>query len=160
MQNIVIDHNTFVASGTILLGGKGDFPPAEVVFANNLIVDPTVHPLSDPSGSEEFIHNAIDASGTFILSGEFLRIKANMERNDLGFLHPGKKSEALNSTINIRQQILDIPVLDDDPEIRLDIMQQIRPANLTQKNLGCSEYSRKIKVKPYVTAKNTGPGYL
>jgi hypothetical protein len=66
----------------------------------------------------------------------------------------------LHSTANIQQQILDIPVLDDDPKIRLDIMQQKRPANLTKKSIGCTEYSGKIKVKPYVTAENTRPGYL
>ena len=160
LQNIVIDHNTFVSSGAILLGGQGDFPPTQVVFANNLIVDPTGNPLSDPVGTERFIHNAIDASETAILSGDFVRIKANLERNDLGFMQPGRKSKALHSTVNIPQQILDIPVLDDDPEIGLDIMQQKRPANLTTRSLGCAEYSGKIKVKPYVINENTGPGYL
>ena len=160
LQNIVIDHNTFVASGAIFLGGKGDFPPAGVVFANNLIVDPTGNPLTDPSGTEKFVHNAIDATGTYILSGEFVRLKANLQKNEHGFLQPGKKSKALHSTVNIQQQILDIPDLDDDPEIRLDIMQQIRPTNLTKQSIGCAEYSGKIKVKPYVTAENTGPDYL
>jgi len=103
---------------------------------------------------------AIDASETVILSGDFLRIKANLERNDLGFLQPGRKSKALHSKVNIQQQILDIPVLDDDPEIVLDIMQQKRPANLAKRSIGCSEYSGKIKVKPYATAENTGPDYL
>jgi hypothetical protein len=94
------------------------------------------------------------------LSGEFVQIKSNLEKNDLGFFQPGRKSKALYSTVNIQQQILDIPVLDDDPEIRLDIIQQKRPANLTKRSIGCAEYSGKIKVKPYVTAENTGPGYL
>ena len=160
LQNIVIDHNTFVSSGPLLLGGKGDFQPQNVVVANNLFVRPTGKPISDPGGSEKFTHNAIDASESYNLPGDFAPKKANLEKNDYGFFQPGMKNNDLHTSGDIQQKILDIPVLDDDPEIGFDIMKQKRPKKWTKKNIGCSEYSGKIIVKPYATAENTGPDYL
>jgi hypothetical protein len=55
--------------------------------------------------------------------------------------------------------LLDIPELDDDPEIKSDIAGNKRPAKV--KSAGCYEPGKNpFPVKPYATAQNTGPEYI
>ncbi|HPT31000.1 MAG TPA: chondroitinase-B domain-containing protein [Prolixibacteraceae bacterium] len=152
LRNILIAHNTLVGSGPVRLGGKGEYPPEEVVICNNLVVQPTAKILEDPTGRETMINNytsELPAEKGFIL------LKKLPVTNEYGFIRPQK---ALPSVKIPRQAIMDIQDMEDDPEILFDIVKNKRGKN---KSSGCFEPVRNdFPVKPVATAFNTGPSYL
>lgn len=156
LKNIVIAHNTFANSGLMNLGGKGDFQPAEVTLANNLFVKANAPVLDNLTGKESFSGNAMLDSPNPNLSGFFIT-NTSVQTNSEGFIQPQKRISEKKENAPI--SILDIPELNDDPQIELDIAGNKRPAKT--KSAGCFEPSGKANtLKPYATAINTGPGYL
>jgi hypothetical protein len=156
LKNVVIAHNTFVNSGSMKLGGKGDFQPTEVMLANNLFYKVKTQVLDDLSGKESFAGNAFQESANPNQSG-FLVSNAEMVKNSEGFFQSKKKISVAKEISLI--QILDIPELNDDPQIALDIAGNKRSSKT--KSAGCFEPSGKANaVKPYATVQNTGPEYL
>lgn len=156
LKNIVIAHNTFVNSGSMKLGGKGDFQPSDVLLANNLFVQPTAPVLDDLTGKESFAGNAIQGPENPNQTG-FYETSTVLKRNKKGFFQPDKKISAVKESSFA--QILDIPEINDDPKIDFDIEGNKRPAKT--KSAGCYEPSKRaFAVEPYATAKNTGPEYL
>ncbi|MBV5312924.1 MAG: alginate lyase family protein [Prolixibacteraceae bacterium] len=156
LKNIVIAHNTFVNSGSMKLGGKGEFPPAEVTLANNFFYKSTAPISDDLTGKETFHGNAFQESENPNQSG-FLVSNAEMVKNSEGFFQSKKKISVVKEISLI--QILDIPELNDDPQIALDIAGNKRSAK--SKSAGCFEPSGKANpVKPHATVHNTGPDYL
>jgi hypothetical protein len=157
LKNIVIAHNTFAESGSIRLGGKGDFQPTDVFLANNLVYKPTSQVPDDLTGKESFSGNAFQDAEKLSVNQGFYATRAKIEKNEAGFFQPATEISGENENFSL--QILDIPELDDDPQIALDIAGNKRPAKI--KSAGCFEPGKKpATVKPYATARNTGPGYL
>lgn len=156
LRNIVITHNTFTNSGSMKLGGKGDFQPAEVNLSGNFFYKATAPILDDLTGKELFSGNALLESQNPNLAG-FYVTNAPIQTNMEGFFQPKKRISG--GKMNAPLPILDIPELNDDPQIKLDIAGNQRPVKT--KSAGCFEPSGKSKpLQPYATAKNTGPGYL
>jgi hypothetical protein len=156
LKNIVIAYNTFAGSGSMKLGGKGDFQPAEVKLLNNLFYKATAPVFDDQSGKESFSGNAMLESQNPNQPG-FYATNTPIQTNMEGFFQPKKRISAVKETI--RLQILDIPELTDDPQIAFDIAGNKRPVK--HKSVGCFEPSGKANpVKPYATATNIGPDYL
>ena len=158
LENIIIVHNTFIDSGPILLGGKGDHRPEKVVLANNLFLDPTDLFLSDPSGNESFAGNVIDQSMKNLPDG-FTRVRLKYDENKFGILQPGEENELHEYYSPEFPALLDIPTMDDDPLVALDILKQNR-LNNEEQFVGCSVPGMKAEMKPYATVENTGPDYL
>jgi hypothetical protein len=156
LKNIVIAHNTFANSGSMNLGGKGDFQPADVKLANNLFVKANAPVLDNLTGKESFVGNALLESQSPNLTGFFIP-NTSVQTNSDGFIQPKKRISEKKENAPI--SILDIPELNDDPQIAFDIAGNKRSAKI--KSAGCFEPSGKANpVKPYVTAQNTGPDYL
>ena len=154
LKNIVIAHNTFFNSGPIRFGGKGDFKPAEVQVADNLFVNPVGQVVDDLTGTEQFSGNGIVLGKLPSISG-FHPVKMNTDPNESGFFQPGK----FKGKRSVNLAVFDIPVLSDDPGVRLDIAGNKRPVGL--KASGCYEPSGKsAAVEAYATSANTGPPYL
>ncbi|MBC8006208.1 MAG: alginate lyase family protein [Verrucomicrobia bacterium] len=156
LKSIVIAHNTFAESGSILLGGKGDFQPTEVLLASNLFYKPTASLIDDSTGLESFSSNAVQDSQSQIPKGFYVsNVKILM--NPEGFYQPEDRMS--KSKVNSKLQILDIPTLNDDPQITRDIAGNKRPEK--EKSAGSFDPGKKsIQMKPYATAENTGPEYL
>lgn len=156
LKNIVIAHNTFANSGSMKLGGKGDFQPTEVQLTNNLFFNSTAPALDDLTGKETFYGNAFQDSENQNLAG-FYATNIGILKNSEGFFQPEKRISG--GKMNAPLQILDIPELNDDPQISLDISGNKRL--LKTKSAGNFEPSRKANpVKPHATVQNTGPDYL
>jgi len=148
LENMIIAHNTFVSSGPILLGEKGDHKPAKVVLVNNLFLDPKASIISDPTGDEFFSGNTLNQSAKNLPEG-FDRIK----------FKEGETTALQKYYNSDYPELLDIPTLDDDPNIELDVMKQSRTNNPAQ-FVGCFIPNKQVEMKPYVTVENTGPDYI
>lgn len=156
LKNIVMAHNTFAESGSILLGGKGDFQPTEVLLANNLFYQPTAPIIDDSTGKETFSANAVQDSQSQISKGFYVS-NVKILKNQEGFYQPENKIS--KSKVNSKLQILDIPELNDDPQITWDMARNKRPVK--EQAAGSFESGKKsIQMKLYATAENTGPEYL
>lgn len=156
LKNIVIAHNTFVGSGPMKLGGKGDFQPGEVLISHNLFSNPTGTIQEDPTGKEMYSGNACSGMLNLPADHGFYASKTTLEINSAGFYQPVDKISNAKSTV---LNISDIPELNDDPAILLDIAKNSRKGKT--KAAGCFEPS--IKASPvdlYATSLNTGPSYL
>ncbi len=161
LENIVIRNNTFVKSGTMILGGRGKYHPKDVFLANNLFANPTSQLLTDTTGLEQFIGNAVESADTIALPNGFCRISTCLKRNMFGlfqFPNTGTLLPCPKYSGNI--EILDIPVLDDDPGITLDIMKQNRSIAQAANQYGCYVFNEGNPIKVYVNEINTGPTYL
>lgn len=155
LKNIVIAHNTFAGSGPLRLGGKGNFPPDQVLISNNLFYKPWSDVLEDSTGKERYQGNAcVEMKNLPSISG-FYASNIGSLINTNGLYQPVKSvSEGKYTAL----PILDIPELNDDPEISLDIAQNPRKEN--KKSAGCYEPSKNgIFLSLYATAANTGPSY-
>jgi hypothetical protein len=158
LENIIITHNTFYGSGPVRLGGKGDYPPTGVALTNNLFWDPASDMLADPTGKETIFGNATTSDKVINTDEGFYTVTAKIENNAYGFLQP-ERAIAEKSKSRIKFPMLDIPGLNDDPGLELDIAGNKRAVG--KKSAGCYEPGKKhLPVKPYATAENTGPGYL
>lgn len=157
LENIMILHNTFSGSGDIRFGGRGDFQPERVQVVNNLFLDPAGAIISDMTGRETFQGNIVHPQERLPALTGFSHLSVQIE-NVNGWLQPQLPViGGVSSLMGIR--ILDIPELDDDPAINLDIAGNKRPE--VKKSAGCYEPGHHSNpVKPYATALNTGPSYL
>lgn len=156
LKNIEIAHNTFANSGSMKLGGKGDFQPADVTLSNNFFYKSTAPIVDDLTGKETFSGNAFQESENPNQPG-FLASDIETVKNSEGFFQPEKRIS--EGKVSAPMLILDIPELNDDPQIGLDISGNKRSSKT--KSAGSFEPSRKANpVKPHATAQNTGPDYL
>lgn len=155
LENINIVHNTFVSSGFVKMGGKGDFQPQNVTLGNNLFTEPTEMIIDDLTGKETLQDNIIQSDIYFNHSG-FSQITGKVNTNIYGFYQPQHPVYTKNKKSNFN--LIDISELDDDPMITQDIAANLRPKE--NKSAGCFEPSKKATdIKPFATDKNTGPKY-
>jgi len=125
-----------------------DYQPEKVVLVNNLFLDPTNSIISDPTGKESLAGNVLNQSVKNLPNG-FDRIK-----------HKAGETKALQKFYSSDYpKLLDIPTLDDDPSLELDVMKQSR-TNTTAQFVGCFIPNKQVEMKPYATAENTGPVYI
>ena len=157
LENIIVAHNTFVNSGPILLGGRGEYQPEKVTMVNNLFLDPAASIISDPTGDEFFSGNALNESAKNLPEG-FDRIELKVEKNSFGLHQPEEAGELQKFYSSDYPELLDIPTLDDDPFIEMDILRQTRSSDKAQ-FVGCFVPGESAELKPYATAENTGPDY-
>ena len=161
LKNIIVTFNTFAGSGTIKLGGKGDFKPQDVLFSNNLFAFSESETLSDATGTEKFAGNLSDKTPGIAISNGFSVVnELKLAKNRAGFYQLAENSPAIGKAIPDFGKILDIPDSNDDPEISTDIMGNARIESGKQKDVGCSEFEGKKKLKLYATIENTGLVYL
>ncbi len=160
LQRIFIAFNTIVNSEEIRLGGSGPYQPTDVTFANNIFNNPTGVIMNDPTGTENWIGNLYNGQLGIPASEGFVESDPQLQLNSEGFYQPGSGSPAINSAQAGYPAISEISGLDIDHDIMLDIMKQMRPADISQKDIGCNEFSEQMVVQPHATEYNTGPTYL
>ena len=157
LSNIIIAHNTFYKSGPLKLGGKGEYQPAGVVIAENLFVMPFGALAEDLTGNEHFAGNVAGIDTPVSLKG-FSLAELAAESSGCGFYQPASKIVGKDSRKG-KYTLIDIPELDDDPRLKLDIAGNRRPSG--SKSAGCFEPSEgaRMMLQP-ATEQNTGPQYL
>jgi len=155
LKNVVIANNTFAGSGSLKLGGKGDFQPTEVSLANNLFYQPTAPVLDDLTGKESFSGNAFQDAPNPPTQKGFAPTKVKISKNEFGVFQPEKSI----SGGKISPEILDIPDQNDDPQLKQDLAGNHRPE--TKKSAGCFDPGKKSNpMRIFATEQNTGPEYL
>jgi hypothetical protein len=158
LDHIVIANNTFVSSGSIKLGGEGDFKPRNSVLVNNLFVNPAAAPVSDLTSSEKFTNNVVDSGEKYKLPEGFVLTKTGLLQNGNGLFKPHGQKLISSLRNTAAGDILDISNIDDDPQISLDIMQRRRTSSTDY--VGCLTSQTSKKMRFYATEENTGPVYL
>lgn len=160
LDSIYFYFNTVISSDIIRLGGTGDYPPRNVVFANNIFTDPENEIFDDPTGNETWLGNI--SSGTLGMTRPMGITDTNPQLmlNDEGFSQLSVNSPAINAAVSGYTEVPLYPGMVYDSEILLDIMKQNRPSLIIDRDLGASEFSESITVRPHATISNTGPTYL
>ncbi|MCK5705218.1 MAG: right-handed parallel beta-helix repeat-containing protein, partial [Cyclobacteriaceae bacterium] len=158
VDTVNISNNTFVSCSPLQLGGKGDYPPRNVSFANNLFSS-AVNPIfTNPTNTETWEANIYNGEKELTPDG-FSLVSFKIIKNEYGLSEVKFSSKDLINFIHRDLSVFDIPVLDDDPFVELDIMKQKRAGNFNT-TPGCYLPSGKTSLKCYASADNTGPFYL
>lgn len=158
LDSIFIYFNTIVNSEAIDLGGKGKYPPKNVIFANNVFTSPKDVLFTNPTGKEEWLGNISRGELGIERPVGINNVKPQLKKNDNGFYHLTGKSSAIDAAVSGFPPIPSIEGLCFD-DLELDLMKQTRPAAIALKDVGASEFSKMIVVKPHATDCNTGPAY-
>lgn len=161
LDQILIAHNTFVNSGPLLLGGKGDYPPRHVSVFNNFFQEPSAQLFEEVIPEDTFSGNLAAAVRNQQLPQGIKQIKdKGLKRNSAGYYRPVRKFKGKECPDGSWPALKPFDQMDHDATIALDIMQHARPKKADQKTVGCLEYPSENELKPWATSQNTGPAYL
>lgn len=160
LDTIVIAFNTFVKSEEIILGGDDTYSPQHVTLANNIFTESPDNIFSDASGDEQWIGNIYTGTLGITKPDGLTEQDPKLSQNSSGYYELSDISPAIDAALAGYPDIPNYEGLDIDHTIIFDLMQQLRDSAIVQKDLGCSEYSQNIQVKPLVNEGNTGPSYF
>lgn len=158
LDSIHVYFNTIVDSEEVKLGGSGSYPPQHVVFANNIFSNPKGVIFDDPTGTEQWLGNLSSGSLGIDRPSGISDLDPKLIENDEGFFQLDSESPAIDAAVSGFPPIPMIDGLEFD-DLKLDIMKQIRPDEIDQKDVGASEFPHTVDVQPYATTSNTGPAY-
>lgn len=77
-------------------------------------------------------------------------------KNAEGYYGLSEGSPAIDSAKSGYPPLPDYPDLGIDYEVLLDLMKQIRPDSISEKDIGCSEFPQDSLIRPHVDELNTG----
>jgi hypothetical protein len=158
VDSVTVLNNTFVSCSPIKLGGKGDFKPKHVVFANNVFSE-NVDPLStDPTNTESWNVNIYQSKKEMIPDG-FTPVAFKMHKNKYGFFEMNFPEKFLNEFVGKKLPVFNIPLLDDESTVEYDIVKQKR-ADKSVEVPGCYLFSKNKPLNYFASGENTGPIYL
>lgn len=160
LDSISILYNTILNSAAVRLGGTGADKPTNVTFANNIFTQPNNDLFSDPTGTEAWIGNIGFGSIGIPRPAGIVDVDPKLVENGEGYVGLSSDSPAIDAAQEGYPAIPIYTGLEFDNEIALDLMKQQRPAAITDKDLGCSEYPHDMLIRPHATEDNTGPSYL
>lgn len=159
VDTVRIINNTFIGKGQLLMGSEGDFPPNNILIANNLFNADLAKLISDVTGNEQWYQNVVKKHQYTNEKNGFLIVSYDLEENEFGFSEPVFQTGLHNIYKSNTPEIMDIVDLDDDFLIELDIMKQHR-SKMGYDIPGCYMSGMDMKLKWYANNKNTGPAYL
>ena len=162
LSDIHVYFNTIVNSAEMILGGDGGSnPPTNVTIANNIFVDPDGQLFEQATGTESWIGNFSQGEiGIDRPADGLVEIDLQLMENSGGFFQPGEASPVVAGAADGYPNVPLFSGMEYDNEILLDLMQASRPATITDRAIGASEFSASLNVQPHVTEANTGPSYL
>jgi len=157
LDKVTIAHNTFVDCGVLKLTTPG---PTNIVIANNIFKKSSGSIVDGTTGAITFTGNIIHGSfGIPVPAGNTV-VDPQLALNSDGYYGLSSTSPAIDSANPDYPAILDVPDIDDDPSILLDISGQSRPADRPLKDVGCDEYGAGGITNRPLTLSDVGPGYL
>lgn len=159
LDSIHFYFNTIVDSKEILLGGRGENPPKNVVLANNIFTNPKNFLFGDPNGKEKWIGNIYSGKPGIDATYGLKNMDPGFTKNDHGFMQLNKTSSAIDAAVSGFPTIPGIEGLEFN-DLKLDIMKQVRPVAIPNKDIGASEFPNTVDVQPHATEFNTGPAYI
>jgi hypothetical protein len=160
LDDINIAFNTIVNCGEVRLG-QGPDAPTNVTFANNIFADPKDNRLfQDETTTEQWISNIAFGGLGFAPTAGLSEENPLLVENTAGLFQISAGSPAIDAVADGFKPLPQYEGMDPvDTTIELDIMQQARPQELSQRDIGCSEFPPNILLQPYATEENTGPHY-
>ncbi len=156
LQNINFIHNTFVECGNIDLdnGAKNN------TWANNIFKKGSGSIFTGSVSGISWGGNIYQGTlGVTIPSG-VTNVDPQLVINLDGYYGLSSTSPAINASSLSYPAILDIVNIDDDPSLLLDISGQPRPATVTQKDVGCDEFTAGAISNRPLKVTDVGPVYL
>lgn len=159
VDTVNVQNNTFISHKSMELGGEGEFQPKNVLLANNLFAHEIDTLFSDPTGTETWMNNVLHKGADKLEYSGFKRVSYNFSNNVYALSEPAFNSYPLEKYETTKGDIFDIPELEDDFKIQLDIMKQKRVGKYSDIP-GCFLPEDDEVLKYYATKKNTGPVYL
>jgi hypothetical protein len=159
VDTVKIVNNTFISYNAMKLGGEGEFQPKNVLFANNLFAKEIDPVFTDPTGTETWTSNVMQKGVDRIEYNGFIPVLCDFSKNVYALSEPSFEAYPLGKYETAEADLFDIPELEDDFAIQLDIMKQKRVGKFSDIP-GCFLPEGKEALKYYATEKNTGPVYL
>jgi hypothetical protein len=161
LSDIHIYHNTIVKSEEVRLGSNGNYPPVNVLVANNIFTDPQGQLFDEATGNETWLGNlAFGPLGIDAPPVGLSNIDPGLSKNMQGYVQPVAGSPAISSATDGYPLVPLYPGMDYDNELMLDVMKESRPLAMTDRAIGASEFSSTVEVQPHANEMNTGPVYL
>ena len=152
LKNINFIHNTFVESGMINLsrGASGN------TWANNIFLKSTGDIFSGSMLGIKWTNNLYWGKNLIEVAG-ITRTDPKLVINADGYFGLSSNSPAINAGDPNYPAVLDIPDIDDDPQIRYDGSTQLRNS---RKDIGSDEYVNSVRINRPLSLSDVGPVYL
>ena len=157
LSNINFIHNTFYNCGDIDLGGTG---ATNNTWANNIFKKSNGSHFTNANTGTTWAGNIYQSNLGISIPSGMTNINPQLGLNSEGYYGLLANSPAINSATASYPTIYDIPVLDDDFNMLFDLSGQARPATITQKDVGCDEYTTGTTTNHPLTITEVGPSYL
>jgi hypothetical protein len=156
LGNINFIHNTFYNCGDIDLGGTG---ATNNTWANNIFQKNSGTIYTNPNSGTTWAGNIYQGTIGITIPSGMTSTNPFLALNSDGFRGLSVNSPVNNSSAGY-PTILDIPILDDDPNLLFDISGQARPSTVTLKDVGCDEFTTGTLTNHPLTLSEVGPSYL
>lgn len=156
LNNINFIHNTFYNCGNIDLGGVG---ATSNTWANNIFQKNSGTIYSNPNNGSTWAGNIYQGTIGITIPSGMTSTNPFLALNSDGYRGLSASSPVNNANASY-PAILDISVLDDDPNLLFDISGQARPSTVTLKDVGCDEYTTGTTTNHPLALAEVGPSYL
>jgi hypothetical protein len=114
--------------------------------------------ITDLTGNEIFANNIVQAGIQLPSPTGFSTASITTKTSAHGYFQLANHIPATNLPA-VKLVIFDIPEMNDDPQLKLDVMGNNRPDSASNKDQGCYQAGGKNSLEPYATINNTGPTY-
>ena len=156
LSNINFIHNTFYNCGDIDLGGTG---ATSNTWANNIFQKNSGSIYSNANSGTTWAGNIYQGNIGITIPSGMTSANPFLTLNSEGYRGLSANSPVNNANASY-PTILDIAVLDDDPNLLFDISGQARPATVTLKDVGCDEFTTGTTTNHPLALSEVGPSYL
>ncbi len=156
LSNINFIHNTFYNCGDMDLGGNG---PTNNTWANNIFRKASGNLFSNANNGITWAGNIHQGTLGITIPSGMTNTNPFLALNTNGYYGLTASSPVNNANASY-PAILDIINLNDDPGLLFDIAGRPRPTTVTQKDVGCEEYTTGLVTNRPLNLADVGPSYL
>ncbi len=156
LVNLNFIHNTIVGGSPIVL----DSSSSSNTWANNIFKNTSGNLFTGSVAGITFVGNLYDGTLGVPISTGMQNTNPQLILNANSYYGLSATSPAIDNSSAAYPTLLDIPDIDDDPSILLDIEGQLRPTSRNIKDIGCDEFSNAMSTKRPLVLCDVGPSYL
>jgi hypothetical protein len=156
LNNLNFIHNTFIDGTPIEL----DPNATSNTWTNNVFKKSSGNIFTGSAPGISWAGNIYQGTLGISIPSGMTNANPQLVLNSDGYLGLSSSSPAIDAASASYPSILDIANVDDDPTLLFDISGQSRPATITQKDVGCDEYTTGSITNRPLTLPDVGPSYL
>lgn len=157
LNNINFIHNTFYNCGTIDMGGTG---ATDNTWANNIFQNSSGSIFTNPNLGTTWVGNIYQGTLGISIPSGMKNANPLLITNGDGYKSLSASSPAIDAANSSYPAILDIAVIDDDPNLLFDVGGKSRPATITLKDVGSDEFTSGATTNHPLAVTEVGPSYL